>query len=204
MDCSTPGFPVHHQIWSLLKLIFIKSVMPSNHLIHCKQWQFYFFSMWILFLLLLWLPWLGLPKLCWINVAGVDILVLDLRGNAFTFSPLRMMFAVGLSYMTFIVLKLAPSVPTFWRDFIIKCCSILSKAYSASVEIIMIFILQFVKMVYQFGRSVVSDSLQPHRLQQARLPYPSLTPRDCSHSCALSWWFHSTISSSVVPFSSCL
>ena len=33
MDCSTPSFPVHHQLLSLLKLMFIKSVMPSNHLI---------------------------------------------------------------------------------------------------------------------------------------------------------------------------
>ena len=35
MDCSTPGFPVHHQIWSLLKIMCIESVMPSNHLILC-------------------------------------------------------------------------------------------------------------------------------------------------------------------------
>ena len=35
MDCSTPGFPVHHHFQSLLKLIFIESVMPSNHLILC-------------------------------------------------------------------------------------------------------------------------------------------------------------------------
>ena len=48
-----------------------QSVMPLNHLIHCKQWQFYFFPMWILFLFLLWLPWLGLPKLCWIILPRV-------------------------------------------------------------------------------------------------------------------------------------
>ena len=35
MDCSTPGFPAHHQIWSLLKNMSIESVMPSNHLILC-------------------------------------------------------------------------------------------------------------------------------------------------------------------------
>ena len=35
MDCSTPGFPVHHQLRSLLKLMSIKTVMPSNHLILC-------------------------------------------------------------------------------------------------------------------------------------------------------------------------
>ena len=47
-------------------------------------------------------------------------------------------------------------------------------------------------------------TLQPHRLQHARLPCPSLSPRVCSHSCPLNWWWHPTISSSVVPFSSCL
>ena len=56
----------------------------------------------------------------------------------------------------------------------------------------------------QFSRSVVSDSLWPHGLQHARLPCPSPTPRACSNSCPLSWWFYPTISSSVVPFSSCL
>ena len=35
MDCSTPGLPTHHQSWSLLRLMSMKSVMPSNHLILC-------------------------------------------------------------------------------------------------------------------------------------------------------------------------
>ena len=35
MNCSTPGFPVDHQLWSFLKLMSIESVMPSNHLILC-------------------------------------------------------------------------------------------------------------------------------------------------------------------------
>ena len=52
--------------------------------------------------------------------------------------------------------------------------------------------------------SVVSNSLGPHGLQHARLPCPSLSPRACSNSCPLSCWYHTTISSSVVPFSSCL
>ena len=61
--------------------------------------------------------------------------------------------------------------------------------------------------VAQFGSvtdSVMSDSLRPHGLQLARLPCPSPTPGDYSTSCPLSWWCHPTISSSVVPFSSCL
>ena len=55
-----------------------------------------------------------------------------------------------------------------------------------------------------FSRLVVSYSLQPHGLQDARLPCPSPSPRACSNSCPLSLWYHSTISSSVIPSSSCL
>ena len=56
----------------------------------------------------------------------------------------------------------------------------------------------------QFSRSVMSDSLQPHGLQHARPPCPLPTPWVYSNSCPLSWWCHPTISSSVIPFSSCL
>ena len=52
--------------------------------------------------------------------------------------------------------------------------------------------------------SVTSDSLWSHGLQHARPPCPSPTPGAYSNSCPLSWWCHPTISSSVVPFSSCL
>ena len=56
----------------------------------------------------------------------------------------------------------------------------------------------------QFSCSVVSDSLQPHELQHARLPCPSSTPGAFLKSCPSSWWCYLTISSSVVPFSSFL
>ena len=52
-----------------------------------------------------------------------------------------------------------------------------------------------------FSHSVVSNSLQPHGLPNARLPCPSPSPGVCSNSCPLSQWCHPTISSSVVPFS---
>ena len=55
----------------------------------------------------------------------------------------------------------------------------------------------------QFSHSVVSDSLRPHKLQHARPPCPSPTPRVCSNSCPSSLWCHPTISSSVIPFPSC-
>ena len=56
----------------------------------------------------------------------------------------------------------------------------------------------------QFSHSVMSDSLEPHGPQPARLPCPSPTPGACSNSCPLSWWCQPTISSSVICFSSCL
>ena len=56
----------------------------------------------------------------------------------------------------------------------------------------------------QFSHSVVSDSLRPHGLQHARLPCPLPASGACSNSCPLSRWCHPNISSSVVPFSSCL
>ena len=56
----------------------------------------------------------------------------------------------------------------------------------------------------QFSCSVVSEYLWPHGLQHVRPPYPSPTPGVYSNTCTLSRWYYPTISSSVVPFSSCL
>ena len=56
----------------------------------------------------------------------------------------------------------------------------------------------------QFSSSVMYDSLRHHGLQHIRPPCPSPTPREGSNSCPLSRWCHPTISSSVIPFSSCL
>ena len=60
------------------------------------------------------------------------------------------------------------------------------------------------KISVQFSRSVMSDSVPPHGLQHTRPPCPSPTPRVYPNSCPLSQWCHLTITSSVVPFSSCL
>ena len=54
-----------------------------------------------------------------------------------------------------------------------------------------------------FSRSVMSNSLWPHESQHARPSCPSPTPGVYSNSCPSSRWCHPTISSSVVPFSSC-
>ena len=54
-----------------------------------------------------------------------------------------------------------------------------------------------------FSCSIIFDSLKPHGLKHARLPCHSQSPGACSNSCPLSQWCHPTISSSVIPFSSC-
>ena len=65
---------------------------------------------------------------------------------------------------------------------------------------------QIGKLEYVFSSvtQLCPDSLRPHGLQQARLPCPSPTPGACSNSCPLNQWYHPTILSSVLPFSSCL
>ena len=62
---------------------------------------------------------------------------------------------------------------------------------------------QMEKVSVQFSCSVLSDSLWPHGLQNARLPCPSPIPRVYSKSCPLSRWCHPTISSYVILFFSC-
>ena len=65
-------------------------------------------------------------------------------------------------------------------------------------------IYKLLSHLVEFSCSVVSDSLWPHGLQHAKLPCPSPTPGAYSNSCPSSRWCHSTMSSSVVPFSPCL
>ena len=75
--------------------------------------------------------------------SGHPCLVPDLSGNCFNFSPLRIMSAVDLSYMACVMLRYVPSVPTFWKVFLINGCWILSRDFSASVEMIIWFSFSF-------------------------------------------------------------
>ena len=59
-----------------------------------------------------------------------------------------------------------------------------------------------VNLLVQFSHSVMSDSLWPHEPQHTRPPCPSPTPGVHPNPCPSSWWYHPTVLSSVVPFSS--
>ena len=107
---------------------------------------------------------------------------------------------------TLAVLSHAPCHFQFLSEFSLKTSTPFSK-----VSICMsdscppnVLVRRACKISLQFSRSVMSDSLQLDGLQYARLPCPSPTPRACSNSCPLSRWCHANISSSVIPFSSCL
>ena len=97
-----------------------------------------------------------------------------------------------------------PTVCRFAKQVIIHPYYANIKNHVASVYLLIWKEVQHLLLVYsiQFSRLVVSDSLQPHGLQHARLPCPSPTTAACSNSCPLSHWCHPTISSSVIPFSS--
>ena len=80
---------------------------------------------------------------------------------------------------------------------------VISYAFDSVWSLTVIYSTRLVKSG-QFSCSVVYYCLRPHGLQHARLPCLSLTPGAYSNSCPSSQWCHPTISSSVVPFSSCL
>ena len=79
--------------------------------------------------------------------------------------------------------------------------------FTKLIGIILIYVHQIIMLStfssVQFSRSIVSDSLRSHEPQHARPPCPSPTARVHPNPCPLCRWCHLTISSTVVPFSSC-
>ena len=138
--------------WSLLKLMSIESVMPSNHLIPSC-------------------PFYPLP------------LIFPTSGSF----PMSRLFESGGQSIGALVSASATVLPVNIQSwFPLGLIGLISL------------------LTVQFSHSVMSDSLQTHGLQHAKLPCPSPTPGTCTNSCPSSRWCHPTISSSVVPFSSCL
>ena len=94
------------------------------------------------------------------------------------------------------------SRPPLLRLFAVRGTS-LFKIFSLSLSQLLSLIHKALHCSVQFSHSVMSYSLRFHELQHARLPCPSPTPGVYPNSCPLSQWCHLTISSSVIPFSSC-
>ena len=81
-----------------------------------KVWLLPCWSERLLFLFVVWFLWLGLPILCWISgESGCPSPVPYYRGKTLSFSPLRMMIAMGFSCMSFIMLRDVPSNLLCWR-----------------------------------------------------------------------------------------
>ena len=95
---------------------------------------------------------------------------------------------------------LLKNFPQFIMIYTVKGFGVINKA---EVDVFLELPCFFDDPVSQFSCSVLSDSLRPHELQDARPPCPSSTPRVHSNSCPLSQWCHPAISYSIMPFSSC-
>ena len=86
---------------------------------------------------------------------------------------------------------------------LLYCTTLLFKVLYCKIQSVYSVFSYFFSSVH-FSHSIVSDSLQPHESHHARPPCLSPTPRVYPNSCPSSRWYHPAISSSVIPFSSCL
>ena len=95
--------------------------------------------------------------------SGHPCLLPDFRGNAFSFSALRIMFAVGLSYIAFIMLRYVPSIPAFWRIFYHKWVLNFVKGFFwIHWDDHVVFNFQFVNIVFHIDWFVhIEESLHP-------------------------------------------
>ena len=98
-------------------------------------------------------------------------LVPDFRGNALNFSPFRIMFAVGLSYTAFIMLRYVPSIPAFWSVFYHKWMLNFVKGFLCIYwDNHMAFIFQFVNMVNHIDWFVYTEE-SSHSWDNTHLMY---------------------------------
>ena len=106
------------------------------------------------------------------------------------------------TYIIFKTSKRLNSIYTF-PHFLFSLIKLLKNFANTCMQLYLFYFSGCLSSV-QFSRSVVSDSLQPHESQHARPPCPSPAPGVYSNSCPSSQWCHPAISSSVIPFFSCL
>ena len=167
---------------SLLNLMSIESVMPSNHLILC-------------------LPLLLLPSIfpsirVFSNESALRIRWPKYWSFTFSISPSNKysgLISFRMDWLDILAaqgtLSRAFSNTTIWKH---QFFSVQSSLWSNShIPIWLLEKPEFSSV--QFSRSVMSDSLQPHELQHARPPCPSPTPGVYSNSCPSSRWCHPTI-----------
>ena len=181
-DCSTPGFPVHHQLLELTQTHghwVGDAIQPSYPLssplppaFNLSQHQ-------------------GLFQ--WVNTSHEVAKVLS-----FSFSIIPSKEIPGLMPFRMDGLDLLAVQGTL-KSLLQHHNSKASLFWCSAFFIVQLSYL----CSFQFSHSVMSDSLRPHELQHARPHCPSPTPGVHSNSCASSWWCYPAISFSVISFSSC-
>ena len=184
MDCSTPGSPVLHYPpeFAQIHVHWIGDTIQSSHSLLPPLFPFAFnlsqhqgpFQ------------WVGSSHQAAKSFgasASASVLPMNIQG----WFPLGLTGLISLLSKLHLWIKSNVSFIT-WISLFIISVKILSQVYS-------------IWSVSQFSHSVMSDSLRPHGLQQARPPCPSPTPGVYSDSHPLSQWCHPTISSSAVCFS---
>ena len=128
--------------------------------------------------------------LSWSDGTGChDLSVLNVEFQAKFFTLIKRLFISSL-------LSAIRVVSSAYLGLLIFLPAILIPACASSIPA---FLMMYSAYKLNISHSVLSDYLWSHELQHARLPCLSPTPKACSNSCPLSWWCHSTISSSVVP-----
>ena len=93
--------------------------------------------------------------------SGHLCLVPDFRGNAFNFSPFRIMFAVGLSYIAFIMLRYVPSIPSFWTVYHEWMLNFVKGFLCIYWDNHMVFTFQFVNVVYYVDLQMLKNPCIP-------------------------------------------
>ena len=165
MNCSRPGFPVHHQLPELTLTHVLASVMPSNHLILCG-------------------PLLLLPSIF------LSIRVFSKESVLHIRWPKYWSFSLSISpsneYSGLI------SFTTDWLDLLAVHGTLKSllQHHSSKASILWhstFFMIQLSHPSDQISCLVMSDSLRPHESQHSRPPCPSPTPRVHPNPRPLSW-----------------